>query len=542
MRTKVLFAAMVVVVVMLAFASPAMAGQVTRIMYGLQNIDYYTYTPTQTGTLDITVSWTDENGSASVYPVSEVDAVVQCYDDASKEDYYDIDIMSLYDGTNPEVGSLSVVTKMVNKPIYIGVIPWIGDCPYQIVVTFRGATVIDQTGTARGNSGEFFLPATSDNGTWLSVLQYWPGSLNRAGSTSDVYANWDDYAWELDPNGPSTLANEWELDLNSYIAPLRTETAISSTEIKPAPKNQGYPDRWHIVGPEIWTGALRPNVWTKIASDIYPKPATVAYNAAPLWYTYSWTDTAVADAPAYFWGNTATTSAYGHSYSSSVATSAKFAGKFYGPSVTWQYRTSSASGVAKVSIDGAQVDTVDQYSAAPGSGEETYDGLANAAHTILVENNKTKNENSSSSFITHDRFVAPGFSGDTQPFMENNTDGMTTYGWGVINSTSASGGSYASNVSTSAALAFTFSGTSITWKYTKNAAAGVARVYIDGVDKGTVDLYASSPTFQQTSVFGSLPAGLHTILIVNNKTKNENSSSSFITHDAFIVGATTVEN
>lgn len=535
MRTKALFAAMVIAAVVVLLASPAMAGQVTRIQYGLESITYYEYTPTSTGTLDIEISWTDSNGNASVFPVSEVDGVVQMYDNASKENYFDVDVASLYEGTNPEVGSVNVTTQLVNKPIYIGVVPWIDDCQYHIVVKFKGVTVIDATGVAYGHSGEVFLPSTSANGTWLSVLQTWPGSLNRAAGTSDVYANWDDYVYEVDPAGPGILADAWEVDLNSYIPPLRTETRIDN-------KN-GYSDRWYVVGPEIWTAAARPNVWTKIATDLYPKPGTLAYNAAPLWYTYSWTDTDAADAPAYMWGNVTNTAASGHAWNATSLSSAKMTYTFFGPTLTWVYTTGPKGGIQKVSVDGVQIDTVDQYSpSAVYKASRTWSDLGAGAHTLTIESTKTKNPSSGGFFIYHDAFVAPGFSGDANTRSENNSDGSTRYFLGKTNAAGASGGTFSSDKSASSAVAFTFSGTSITWKYLTAPRGGIQRVFIDGVEQTPVDQYSASVTYNVTKTYSGLPAGLHTILIRGSGTKNAAATGYFLYHDAFIVGSTTIED
>ncbi len=535
MRTKALLTLTVVVAVLLLLASPAFAGQVTRIQYGLENWVTYEYTPTQTGTLDISISWTDSEGNATTFPRSEVDGVVQMYDNASKENYYDIDVASLYAGTNPQVGSVSITTQLVNKPVYISVVPWIDDCQYHIVVTFRGATVIDATGTAYGHSGEFYMPATAAGGTWLSVLQTWPGTLNRGAGTSDVWANWDDYAWEVDPAGAGTLANAWQVDANSYVPPLRTQTAIDGRD--------GIADKWYIVAPEIWTAAARPNVWTKIATDLYPKPGTLAYNAAPLWYTYSWTDTAVADAPAYMWGNVATTSASGHAWNATSLSSARMTYKFFGPTLTWVYTTGPKGGIQRVIVDGTQIDTVDQYSAtAAYKVSKTWSNLGAGAHTVTIESTRSKNPASGGFFIYHDAFVAPGFSGDANPISQNNSDGMTQYFLGKTSVAGASGGSFSSDKSASSAVAFTFSGTSITWKYLTAPKGGIQRVWIDGVEQTPIDQYSASVTYNQTKTYSGLAAGLHTILIRGSGQKNASSGGFFIYHDAFIVGSTTIED
>jgi len=535
MKTRALIVGVVVAVAVLLLAPAALAGWVTGIQYGLENITYYTYTPSTTGTLHIEISWTDSRGNASTYPVSEVDGVVQTYDAGTKELYYDVDVASLYAGTNPEVGDFSVKSTGVNKTIYIGVIPWIDDCTYHIVATFNGTKVIDQTGIAYGHAGELFLPSTANGGAWHSVMQYWPGTLNRSAGTSDVYANWDDYAYESDPAGSGTLADAWAVDLNSYVPPLVTDTPIDG--------RSGIANKWYVVGPEIWTGAARPNVWTNIATNLYPKPGTVTYTGAPLWYTWAYSDTAAPDAPAYFWAPQATTSAYGHCMSNTSSSAAKLAFSFYGTQVTWVYPTGPKGGIQKVSIDGTQVGTVDQYSSSVAyKVSRTFSGLSNGPHVLVVESTKTKNPASGGYFIYHDKFVAPGYAGDRAIDNENNSDCMTRYFFGKLSNANASGGTLSYDKSAQAPIAFTFSGTSITWKYVTGPKGGIQRVWIDGVDKGTVDQYSASVTYQVTKTFSGLPSGVHTILIKGSGSKNASSTGYFIYHDAFIVGSTTVED
>ncbi len=307
MKKRAIMTALVMVAVMLMAAVPALAGQQTGIMYGLQNTDTYTYTPTGQGTLGIELSWTSPDGTgAPRYPVSEVNAVVQTL---SGEPYFDIDIASLYAGTNPQVGTYSVKSAQVNVPIYITVLPWIGDVPYRLKVTFpTSATTVIDTGVinvanpaqkwARGNSGELFIPSV---GNWHSVLQHWPGTMNRTARTSDVWANWDDYAWGRD-NDTYTLANNWAgLE---YYPPVVSDATILASGGGPT---QARPNAWYMMGPQIWTSAERPNVWNNIATDDYAKPGSLAVTgatAAPLWYTYSWPDAARPDRPGYTIGTT----------------------------------------------------------------------------------------------------------------------------------------------------------------------------------------------------------------------------------------------
>jgi hypothetical protein len=83
-------------------------------------------------------------------------------------------------------------------------------------------------------------------------------------------------------------------------------------------------------------------------------------------------------------------------------------------------------------------------------------------------------------------------------------------------------------------LSFPFNGTSITLVTHDGPAQGIAAVSIDGVDEGTVDLYAPSVFLPVDTVFGNLSSGSHQIVITVTGTKNANSTGARVTVDGFV--------
>jgi hypothetical protein len=553
MKKRVLIIALVVVVATLFVAAPAFAGQQTRIMYANMNYDVYDYTPTATGTLHVTLSWTNPDGTgAPVWPIAEVDGVVQTYDSGSGELYYDVDVASLYAGTNPHVGTYSVKSGGVGKTIYVGVAPFIGDVPYRLVVKYGNAPqpvnnpVVIDTGAinvanpaqkwAYGVHGAVNVPNT---GTWKSVCQYWPGTMNRGAGTSDVWANWDDYAFDRDTY-MQNFANEWAN--TNYYPPVSSETAIVTS----GPSTNARPG-WVYVCPEIWTPAARPNVWTAIATDIYPKPGSLSATAAPLWHTYSFPDDAKAANVAYFWPSVNNVNASKRNFSGEPSTAAKITATFYGPTVTWVYRTGALGGRADVYIDGAKHNATPIELYTPTTQwNQTYavTGLTDAAHTIEIRNAGTKNASSGAFFVYHDAFIAKTDAADpiVNGRMENNYDGSTIYDWPRVNNANASGGSFSGNPSTAASCAFSFQGDAVTLVYRTGALGGRARVYVDGVDRGMVEMYSATTAWKVERAYTGLGAGWHTVFIKNEGTKHASSLAFFVYIDAFKVGAATVEN
>jgi hypothetical protein len=308
-------------------------------------------------------------------------------------------------------------------------------------------------------------------------------------------------------------------------------------------------NQWYTIGPEIWTAAAVPNVWTNISTDQYPKPGSLPYtgtNSAPAWYTYAYTDSSISDAntkPAYFLPTVTSASASQRNFSAEAATSATITYTFYGTSLKWVYTKGPRAGIASVTIDGVAQPNVDQYaSSVTYQQSTTFSGLSAATHTVVIKSSGTKNSASTGTFLYHDAFYTTTDSVDPTPDSENNYDGSTTYAWGKVNTSSASGGSFSFNSATSSALAFTFSGTAITWKYVTGPRGGIASVWIDGVPQANVDQYSPTVTYGVSKTYSGLATGLHTIFIKSSGTKNSASTGAFVYHDAFVVGTTTYEN
>src|SRR5262249_45020493 len=86
----------------------------------------------------------------------------------------------------------------------------------------------------------------------------------------------------------------------------------------------------------------------------------------------------------------------------------------------------------------------------------------------------------------------------------------------------------------SSQASFAFTGTALTWLAYRDPASGIAKIYIDGVLKGSVDTY--SPTsLQRSKVYSvtGLPSGSHTITIQVTGTRRAASLGSAVWVDAF---------
>lgn len=535
----------IVALALVTMAPGASASMVTKVMLAQENTTVFEWTATFTGDVWVQVSWLDSAGNASSFPISEVDGGINGPKGAAL--YTDYDVGDLYAGTNP-VSAYQAVAS--GKKYYFTVYPYVDDCTATIDVrqtdengvhitcskmgvdgsgnTTRTTVTMPQTVAVYASDGEFYLPSA---GNWISVLQYWLGT-----SAGTNYACWNDYVYErVAGSDYDTLSEAWD----TIYWPTQVPARVAVNAAGGADPAAG---KWYSVTPEVWPSRSVPNVGTNADAQ----PGSIDATKAPLWYTYAFNDSAVAtQAPGYFWGTLTNAGASKRNYSTNVSTAASFGCAFSGDTITWVFTKNSNAGIARVRIDGVDKGTVDQYAASRTFKQTAvFSGLGAGNHAIVVTNNGTKNASSTNTAINHDSFLAKGINdaADPTPYMENNYDGSTWFKQGTLSNAGASGGNYSTTVSTAAVFAMEFSGTSITWKYVTNTNCGRALVYIDGVLKETVDQYSTPRTFGVTKTYSGLSNTTHIIMIANAGTKNASSTNTSVTHDAFIVGATTIEN
>ena len=97
-----------------------------------------------------------------------------------------------------------------------------------------------------------------------------------------------------------------------------------------------------------------------------------------------------------------------------------------------------------------------------------------------------------------------------------------------------SGGSAVMAMDAGSQAKFTFTGTSVNWIGFSDPWSGIAKVYVDGVLKATIDTYAASQQAQvvQYSI-GSLSNAQHTLAIVASGQHNSQSGGAWVWVDAF---------
>ena len=85
-------------------------------------------------------------------------------------------------------------------------------------------------------------------------------------------------------------------------------------------------------------------------------------------------------------------------------------------------------------------------------------------------------------------------------------------------------------------VTLSFNGTGIAWIAYRDEWSGIARVYVDGELKTTIDNYLSPPqTGEAPYSITGLASGSHTLTIEATGTRNGSSKGSWIWVDAFDV-------
>ena len=106
--------------------------------------------------------------------------------------------------------------------------------------------------------------------------------------------------------------------------------------------------------------------------------------------------------------------------------------------------------------------------------------------------------------------------------------------WRGSISASASGGGYRVDAAQNATSHLAFTGTEVDWITATGPSDGMASVTIDGINKGTLDLYAPSVHPQVKEPYSGLASGAHTIVITVLGSHNASSTGTSVVVDAFV--------
>lgn len=210
---------------------------------------------------------------------------------------------------------------------------------------------------------------------------------------------------------------------------------------------------------------------------------------------------------------------------------------FRGSSVSWTGKKGPNMGQALVYLDGVLQGTVDQYSAATANGQTVWrkTGLADAAHNLMIVATGTGSSASSGRIVEVDSIAVTGYAPGAGA-EQTAPSAVWTSGWGTSANGLYSSGSSKYSSTAGKYVTYTFKGTSVTWIGAKSSNRGIAKVYVDGVLKATVNQYSSSTGWQQVLFTKSgLKNTTHKVKIVVTGTKSASSSGKMVEVDGFVV-------
>ena len=212
---------------------------------------------------------------------------------------------------------------------------------------------------------------------------------------------------------------------------------------------------------------------------------------------------------------------------------------FTGTGVSWIGDRDGWSGIANVYLDGQFLATVDAFAPLlqPQATLFSIAGLPADRHRLMIEVTGIGQPLSGGSRIWIDALDVVAADGSLRRFEENaptvycapcewltNRSGLYSAGTALVASNSG------------AAIAFDFTGTGVSWIGYRDAWAGTAAVYLDGVFQAEVDTYAS-PGRAQSVIYAvkGLPLGSHNVTVEVTGHQNPASGGAWVWVDAFDV-------
>jgi hypothetical protein len=235
------------------------------------------------------------------------------------------------------------------------------------------------------------------------------------------------------------------------------------------------------------------------------------------------------------WADFTTASAYRGSYGRSSTSGASATIYFKGSRLDWMGMKGTTTGLADVYVDGVKA-TSSPINLAAGSA--TYQVPLFSTGVLPPESHTVKIVRSASSasgkFLTLDAVDIWGTI-STPPviqtrFEQTNTSIAKTGTWSDFSTSKASGATYGRSSTSGASATIRFIGTRLDWIGMKGLTTGIADVYLDGTKMTTINLAATSATYQVNLwSTGTLVYGLHTFKLVRSASS---ASGKFLTLDA----------
>jgi cell wall-associated NlpC family hydrolase/N-acetylmuramoyl-L-alanine amidase len=220
-------------------------------------------------------------------------------------------------------------------------------------------------------------------------------------------------------------------------------------------------------------------------------------------------------------------------------TPAKLIVGFKGTSLTWIGKKSSIYGIANVTLDSNAAVEVDLYNPSALYQQSIYQTgeLTDGTHTLTIEWTGKKNAAATDFNVGADAFdIAGQLVPAPEPVKYEQDSAQIAYAgnWQANGAaTNASSGSAVFTNTPGSSATISFNGTYIAWITKKSPVYGKAKVFLDGADPVTVDLYSSADAWKQRVWnSGLLASGQHTLTIQWSWGRNNSSTDTNVCLDA----------
>jgi len=217
---------------------------------------------------------------------------------------------------------------------------------------------------------------------------------------------------------------------------------------------------------------------------------------------------------------------------------------FTGSSISWLGVSDGWAGFATVYVDGVMT-IVDTYSLVAYYQRTLFTarGLGAGPHTISIEVMHERGPGTEGSWVWIDGFEIeggapiPGGATASAGRVEDSDAALEFSGrWYSRASSAYSGGTAVLATDAGFRITLNFKGTGVSWIGYRDEWSGMARVYVDGAAKTTVDNY-QSPSVARAVVYSidGLSPGPHTVTIEVTGTRNSSAKGAWVWVDAFDV-------
>ncbi|HEY3338405.1 MAG TPA: Ig-like domain-containing protein [Propionicimonas sp.] len=308
-----------------------------------------------------------------------------------------------------------------------------------------------------------------------------------------------------------------------------TSTVVPGAVTVVSPTAARFTPRVALMPGQTYTVALSTAVTDKSGNPLVPYSSSVRTST-----TVEENSVAISRA----WARWKKSAASGGALKLSQKASSKLTFPFSGTSITLLGYQGTKGGYASISLDGVlQTNNASFYRSSDKFKVAIWSasGLPAGAHTLSVVVNGAKPKASKGTWVFVDGFIVDGST------VEENSATVSD-GFRHVSASRASGGGYdltdfaTGSGRTAPSLSFTFRGTGVTWYGVKGSKSGKAAVYIDGVKKKTVDLYASRTSYRQKLwASTTISNTVHTIKVVILGSKRSKAKGYEVAFDSFTV-------